>query len=316
MKKRIELYVGLFVVIGMIILGYMIIRLGSEDYFAYKDALRFSVHFNFADGLLEKAPVRYAGVDIGRVEGIRLTSNPKQRVILDLVVTKDVEIREKDYITINSLGLMSEMYVEIIPRDQTSNVIKEKSILKGNDPVALQQVVSNAKQVLEELEKGVKIFSEEETKDNIKYSLKNIRELSEEVKSVNANMQETTQILRDLFVSNKDNINESISEFTQNIKGMRKSVDSMERVMARMERGEGLIGKLLVDKKTSDDFSELLEKTKIVMTDLHEINVNIMEGKGSLGMFIYDEEVSGKLKDLIIEIEKNPWKLMRKSKKK
>ena len=310
--KRIEMTVGIFVVVGMLAIATMIIKFGSADAFAYKDALRISVHFNFADGILEKAPVRYAGVDIGRVEEIRLTDNPRQRVILDLVIKKGVNIRKKDYITINSLGLMSEMYVEIIPGDPMANLIKRGATFQGKDPVALQQVVTSAKKVLEELEKGVQIFSEAETKENIKHSLKNIRVLSEDVKHVSVSLKESVTIMRDLFVKNKEDITDSISEFKQNVKGMRKSVDAVERILARIERGEGLIGKMMVDKKTSEDFSENLEKLKTVLDDIHEISTEIKEGSGTIGMLVTDKEVSEKLKKLIDEIEKNPWKLFRK----
>ncbi|MBN1522617.1 MAG: MCE family protein [Candidatus Aureabacteria bacterium] len=317
MKKKksevsIELTVGLFVTVGMLVLAAMIIRLGSTDYLAYQNAHRFSVHFSFADGILEKAPVRYAGVEVGRVEKIRLTSDPKQRVILDLVIKNEVQVREKDTVTINSLGLMSEMYVEIVPGDQTANALQAGTVIEGKDPVALQQVVTNAKKVLEELEKGVKIFSEEDTKENIKHSLKNIRALSENVNDISKNMQETAGIMRELFADNKENISESISEFKLNIKGMRKSVDSMERIMARIERGEGLVGKLLVDKDTSDNFSGTMEKISVVLDDIHEISLNIKEGKGAVGLLMTDEEIQEKLKKLITEIEKNPWRLFRK----
>ena len=310
--KKIEMAVGLFVVVGMFLIATMIIRFGSEDYFAYKDAINFSVHFNFADGILEKAPVRYAGVDVGEVKSLRLTDNPKQRVIVDLIIKKGVNVREKDKFMINSLGLMTELYVEIIPGDPTANLVDQGALLPGTDPVALQEVINSAKKVLEELEKGVQIFSEDETKENIKYTLRNMRKLSEDIKDVSGNLEEGIGIMRNLFVNNEENITISISEFKDNIKGMRKSVEAMERIFARVERGEGLIGKLVMDEKTSTVFSENIEKVKILLDDLHDISMTMKEGEGTIGMFLNDEEVSEKLKKLIIEIEKNPWKLLRK----
>lgn len=310
--RKKEISIGLFVVSAVIVLAAMIIRFGSADYFAYRDALTLTVRFNFSDGILEKAPVRYSGVDVGRVEAIRLTNDSRQRVLLDLTLKKGITIREKDFITINSLGLMSEMYVEIIPGDLAANAVRAGAVLEGKDPVALQQVVSNAKEVLEQLQKGVTLFAEEETKENIRYSLKNVRQLSEDIKDVSGDLKESMTIMRDIFVENKDNINESISEFKQNIKGMRKAIDSVEHLMARVERGEGLLGKVVMDKKTSDDFSESLEKVKRMLDDFHSISLTIKEGKGAMGMLMTDEEVAEKLKLLILKVEEHPWKLFRK----
>jgi phospholipid/cholesterol/gamma-HCH transport system substrate-binding protein len=312
MSKKLETSIGLFVVTGMIALAAMIVKFGSGDYLAYRDAVKFAVHFNFADGLLVQAPVRYAGVDVGRVDEIRLSADPQQKVLLDLLIKKGVDIRKEDYITINSLGLMSEMYVEIIPGPPSARLVKGGDILKGEDPVALQQVVTKAKKVLESLEKGVDIFSDEETKEDIRNSLRNAKVLSEEMKNIAFSLKDSVKIMADVFVTNKDNIKDSISEFTLNIKGMRRSVDSVERILARVEKGEGLVGRLISDEKLAADFSESLEKMKVVFDDLHEINLNIKKGEGTIGMLIYDKETGEKLKKFIFDVEKNPWKIFRK----
>jgi phospholipid/cholesterol/gamma-HCH transport system substrate-binding protein len=312
MSKKLETSIGLFVVTGMIALAAMIVKFGSGDYLAYRDAVKFTVHFNFADGLLDQAPVRYAGVDVGRVDQIRLSADPHQKVLLDLLIKKGVDVRKEDYITINSLGLMSEMYVEIIPGPSSASLVKGGDILKGEDPVALQQVVTKAKKVLESLEKGVDIFSDEETKENIRNSLRNTKVLSEEMKNIAFDLKSSVKIMADVFVTNKDNIKDSISEFTLNIKGMRRSVDSVERILARVEKGEGLMGRLISDEKLAADFSESLEKMKVVFDDLHEINLNIKGGEGTIGMLIYDKETGEKLKKFIYDVEKNPWKIFRK----
>ena len=99
-----EAKVGIFVLIGIILLVYMSLRVGGIQ-FGRAEGYEVYIRFESAAGLDNDAPVRVAGVEIGRVKGIAL-QNTKAKVVLR--INPDVKIVQ------HKLRLTSENILDII----------------------------------------------------------------------------------------------------------------------------------------------------------------------------------------------------------
>jgi len=161
--KTFELKVGLFVGIGIILFFIIVFSIG--DVTLVKRGYRVHTVFSFIDGITESAPVRFAGVDIGHVEGIKLfVDEEARRTKVKVTVWVNSEDRkiEKDAIaTINTLGLLGEKYLEIFPGSIDAGMLKNGESLAGQDPVMMRDVTNtltelakSAKVVVERLKKG------------------------------------------------------------------------------------------------------------------------------------------------------------------
>ena len=161
--KTFELKVGLFVGIGIILFFIIVFSIG--DVTLVKRGYRIHTVFSFIDGITESAPVRFAGVDIGHVEGIKLfVDEEARRAKVKVTVWVNSENRriEKDAIaTINTLGLLGEKYLEIFPGSIDSGMLKDGDSLAGQDPVMMRDVTNtltelakSAKTVVERLKNG------------------------------------------------------------------------------------------------------------------------------------------------------------------
>ena len=73
--KTFELKVGLFIMIGVTILFFIVFSIGGMNF--SKKGYRIKVQFSFANGIGGTAPVRFAGVGVGQVQGIRLIRDDK-----------------------------------------------------------------------------------------------------------------------------------------------------------------------------------------------------------------------------------------------
>lgn len=119
MKKNAnEFKVGLFVMLCVLGLAYLVLStgklsLGKQSYPVY-------VTFNEVAGLDKKAPVMLNGLEVGKVDDIKLSYDDNQtRVVLTLALNKGVLVRENSEISIKTLGLMGEKYIQISSsRDQ------------------------------------------------------------------------------------------------------------------------------------------------------------------------------------------------------
>lgn len=108
---RTEIIVGIFVVVGMICLGYLAIRLGKLELFGNKG---YTVYADFASvaGLKIGDPIEIAGVKVGKVESISLADD---RARLELRLDNHVKLQEDVIASVRARGLIGDKFVLIAP---------------------------------------------------------------------------------------------------------------------------------------------------------------------------------------------------------
>ena len=109
-----EVKIGLFVFIAIILLTIITFSIGD---FLFKSGYNIDVIFSFANGVQNSAPVRLAGIEVGEVKEAAVFKDQegKTKVRLKLWLTSDANIENDSKVCINTLGLIGEKYVEIIP---------------------------------------------------------------------------------------------------------------------------------------------------------------------------------------------------------
>jgi len=108
-QKGTEVVVGLFVLIGLVCLGYLAVRLGKLDVFGNHGYVVYGDFANVA-GLRRGDAVEIAGVNVGRVDSLRLVED---RARLGLRLDADVKVQEDSIASIRSRGLIGDKYIAI-----------------------------------------------------------------------------------------------------------------------------------------------------------------------------------------------------------
>lgn len=142
--KVFELKVGIFILIGIAILFLIVFSMGDLN--LSKAVYHINVEFNFAAGIGFGAPVRLAGVGVGQVDGIRIAydlNNKNTKAIITASVDEGVRIEDDARVTINTLGLLGEKYIEIFPGTPGRPALKDKETIIGNDPVPMEKITDN-----------------------------------------------------------------------------------------------------------------------------------------------------------------------------
>jgi len=112
MKKfDLELAVGLFIIAGVVCLGYLSIKLGKLEIVGERGYEIYGI-FSNVGGLKVGSSVEIAGVNVGRVKSIRL-ENYQANVVLNL--PKGLKIQEDAIVSVKTKGLIGEKYIEITP---------------------------------------------------------------------------------------------------------------------------------------------------------------------------------------------------------
>jgi len=106
-----EVAVGLFMIAGIVCLGYLSIKLGGMELLGQK-GYELNLVFSNSGGLKQGSPVVIAGVDVGRVKEVRLDD---YQALVVIHLPEDVKIQEDAIASIKTKGLIGEKYVEIAP---------------------------------------------------------------------------------------------------------------------------------------------------------------------------------------------------------
>ena len=155
-KTMMELKVGIFVFMGLMILAVFILSIGKFK--TWTQGYEFNAIFNFSNGVRVGAPVRLAGVDVGEVKDAGLffsEGEQKDKVRIKVWVKSNVKIPEDSTIWVNTLGLLGEKYVEIMPGQDYNNLLIPRQELAGVDPMPMHEVTALVKDVASKIDQSI-----------------------------------------------------------------------------------------------------------------------------------------------------------------
>ncbi|RPH35642.1 MAG: outer membrane lipid asymmetry maintenance protein MlaD [Chloroflexi bacterium] len=138
MDRRVNIGVGLFLVLGILALGYLSIKLGRVTFLG-AGGYPVMVEFPSVGGLKAGSSVEIAGVEIGRVESIGL-ADYQARVVLR--VNRDVQLQEDSIASIKTKGLIGEKYVRISPGGSDKIIPPNGRIREVEAPVDFEELLS------------------------------------------------------------------------------------------------------------------------------------------------------------------------------
>jgi phospholipid/cholesterol/gamma-HCH transport system substrate-binding protein len=218
MKTK-EFKLGGFILGALLLLFVLVFSV--RDFRIFNPSYRIKVVFNFADGIKPASPVRVAGVDAGEVKKIAIREiNAKTQILVELALNNDIKIPKNSDIFVNSLGLLGERYLEIMPRDNKDGYLKPGDTIQGEDSIPLFQISNTVQESLNELKEVLsaikEIVGDQATTQNLKSSLRNLESASFEANNILQSLNDSEGTLGKLLY--KDDLYQTLEEFVQDIK--------------------------------------------------------------------------------------------------
>ena len=137
-RSRVNIAVGMFVVLGIVALGYLSIQLGQVSFLGGR-GYAVTVDFPSVGGLKAGSAVEIAGVEIGRVESIGL-ADYQARVTLR--VRTGIKLQEDAIASIKTKGLIGEKYIRISPGGSEKIIQPNGRIREVEAPVDFEELLS------------------------------------------------------------------------------------------------------------------------------------------------------------------------------
>ena len=112
-KYAMETTVGLFLVFGLLCIGYMTLKLGHISLLG-DNAYSLFARFTTVSGLRAGSPVSMLGIQVGRVG--QLTMDQKdQRAVVEIRIQKGIKVYDDAIASIKTEGLIGDMFLNIDP---------------------------------------------------------------------------------------------------------------------------------------------------------------------------------------------------------
>lgn len=139
-KKSIEVLVGLFVLLGIAGLVFLALKAANLGTFSSGDTYTLLAKFDNIGGLKVRAPVRSAGVTVGRVASITLDPKTYQGVVR-LQVERGVQFPADSSARILTSGLLGDQYVGIEAGGEEKSFAPGETIKQTQSAVVLESLI-------------------------------------------------------------------------------------------------------------------------------------------------------------------------------
>lgn len=267
-----EIKVGLFVLVGLLLLIYMSVRLGKIS-FGKEKGYTVTAVFDSVSGLVKDSTVEMAGIEIGRVKDVRLTDG---RAEVTMLVSPNVKIHKDAAALVRTKGVLGDRFIEIRQGQSPDNIPPGGMIAKTESPLDLDRLLAKVVPAVENIESvatGINQFlGGKEQQADFKATLSNLRSASDSFKTISREVE-----------SGKGTLGKLIKDETLYAKA-EQTMGALNDVARKVEKGEGTLGKLVTDET-------LYNKAKETLDSINTVSQKVARGEGALGKFLSDEGI-------------------------
>jgi phospholipid/cholesterol/gamma-HCH transport system substrate-binding protein len=139
-KYTMETIVGIFVIFGLLCVGYMTVKLGKVNLLR-DDSYSLIAKFTTVTGLRTGSPVKILGIEVGQVENITMDQE-SLRAVVQIRLKKDIKIYEDAIASIKTEGLIGDKYLSIDPGGGGSLLANNGVITETQAGVDIEQLIS------------------------------------------------------------------------------------------------------------------------------------------------------------------------------
>ena len=140
-RKALDVWVGLFVVLGVAALVFLALKVGNMSSLSFGSTYTLSAKFDNIGGLKPQAPVKGAGVVVGRVANIRFDDKNYQAVVT-MSMQSAYQFPKDSSVKILTSGLLGEQYIGIEAGGDTSNLAAGDKISRTQSATVLEDLIN------------------------------------------------------------------------------------------------------------------------------------------------------------------------------
>jgi phospholipid/cholesterol/gamma-HCH transport system substrate-binding protein len=293
MALSVEKKVGMFFVLGLIILG-VLLEVG-EKWNPFEKNVPYKTFLTSITGLKSGDPVRLAGVDVGKITKITILTD---KIEIDFEVKPGTQIRTDTVAGLRLTNLLGGQFLGLSFGTPRAALLPAGSVVLGKDVANIDIIVDNVSDLAKDFKALILNLNKnqeevlhkvsailDDNRGNLKGTLTNLNSITGKLDRGDGSLA--------LLLNDKKLYNDASS-----------AMASFNGVAGKIERGEGTLGKLVNDDAFYRDASALVTDLKVGVKDLNagmhnvnEITAKINHGEGTIGKLVNDDALYNNLRD-------------------
>ena len=139
-RSTLDLWVGIFVTVGIAAILFLALKVGNLTTVSSAPGYHLQAAFDNIGGLKLRAPVKAAGVVVGRVEQIRLDPQTYQAVV-SMKIDRGYQFTKDTIASILTSGLLGEVYIGLDSGGDTKMLADGERIAKTQSAIVLEKLI-------------------------------------------------------------------------------------------------------------------------------------------------------------------------------
>ena len=139
-RRIVDLWVGVFVIFGLLSLVFLALKVGSSNFISASASYKLIAEFDNIGGLKPKAPVKSAGVVVGRVESVDF-DNQSLRAKVQVRVDERYQFPKDSSVSILTSGLLGDQFIGIDPGGDEDNLVDGDRVRITQSAIVLEKVI-------------------------------------------------------------------------------------------------------------------------------------------------------------------------------
>ena len=140
-RTAIDLWVGIFVAIGLAAIVFLALKVGNLTSLATVPSYRLEARFDNIGGLKLRAPVKAAGVVVGRVDAVKLDPKTYEAVVV-LRIENGYQFTKDSIASILTSGLLGEVYIGLDAGGSATMLKDGDRIAKTQSAIVIEKLIS------------------------------------------------------------------------------------------------------------------------------------------------------------------------------
>ena len=305
MKNNRPVIVGIFIVLGLIILIITIFTLGSQKK-AFVKSFALNAIFNDVSGLMVGANVLFSGVKIGTVKKIEFYGDSQVKVIMSIENDAEAHIRKNALAKIGSDGLIGSKTVVIYGGDRTTQIVVKNDFLKVENGLSTDDMLvtlqQNNKNLVDITSSFKSISKKIDSGDGIIGKLVNDPALSAKLTTTINNLQTTVDNFKVASLSGKA----VMGDFEQLSGNFKNPTNSINRIANDSVAYNKIVGTVTQLQNASASLNKFTVNLRSVSERLNE---KLNKKDAPLGLMLNDSATANSLKATIKNLQSSTVKL-------
>lgn len=299
---------GLFVLIGLLLLGVLIVEFGR---FGDRFSGHYPLYIEFPDtaGIIKNSEVRMRGAKIGRVATqpeLIFSGGATSTVKMEMRIRDGVKIPRDSTFKIGSSGLLGDKFIDITPPDhKTGDYYESGDNIIGVGAGGIDAIKSNAEDIARDASQLIK---------DAKKTFAKIDEALDSIKKIGDSVDVTMTKVNNEFLSkeNLGNFNKAIANFEEGSRELKPTVTETRETMASIKKAADGAQTLIAEareeikgiKPALAEVPQAVRNISRAASSAEKTLTAMQNKKGLVGTLAYDQETGTNAKEFMRNLKR------------